>query len=138
LSEGRLATPVSRFGRSVAAALAHLAVSGQFVLMDSANTVTVQPATPKKQWRHLAFITLLTVVVTPVAGAFVFSRRACSNEQLAGVLMLVAQAVVCCLAFLRCPPRPWWGKIAALVLTVPSLFFAMIEVMRFVAFGWKQ
>jgi uncharacterized membrane protein len=91
----------------------------------------------RKPWLYLACIVALTLLVTPFAGAFSVPTGPSSHVQLPGVLMFIALAVLCCVAFLRCPRRPLWAKIVALVLTVPSLLFAVYSVTHFLAFGME-
>jgi hypothetical protein len=83
-------------------------------------------------------IVVLTIVVAPFAGGFWVPIGPASHVKLPGVMMFLALATACCAAFMRCPSRPRWGKIAALVLTVPSLYLAVDTVMMYLAFGWRR
>lgn len=87
---------------------------------------------------YLGIIAVLTVVVTPIAGGFWVPIGPASHVQLPGVLMFVALAGACVTAFIRCPSRPRWGKIAALALSIPSLYLAVDTLFMFLAFGWKR
>lgn len=101
-------------------------------------SVQVERQAPRKPWRYLGFIIALTVLVAPFAGAFEVPIGPASHVQLPGVLMFIALTVLCCIAFVRCPTRPIWGKIAALALSLPSFYFAVDTVMLYLAFGWKR
>ena len=92
----------------------------------------------RRPWRYSALIAALTLIVTPIAGGFEVPIGPASRVQLPGVLMFVALATGCSVAFMRCPSSSRWPKIAALVLLLPSLFFAVDAVMRYVAFGWRR
>jgi hypothetical protein len=106
--------------------------------MDTSAQVAVEQTTTRSPWRYLLFIVVLTAVVTPFAGAFRVPIGPASHVQLPGVLSFLALAVACCVAFMRCPSRPRWGKIAALVLSLPALYLAVDNVMMYLAFGWRR
>jgi len=105
--------------------------------MNPAPTEHLESSTPRKPWRHLAFIAAVTLTVGPVALGFDQTRDRSKGVHLVGAVLAMGLAVACASAFLRCPRRPVSVKVAALLLTVPSLFLALATVMRFYTFWWK-
>lgn len=106
--------------------------------MATSVQIPVQQTGVRTPWRYLALIAGLTVLITPLAGGFWTPIGPVSHVQLPGVLMFVALALTCAGAFLNCPSRPIGWKIAALVLTVPSLYLAVDTVLTYLAFGLKR
>ena len=106
-------------------------------VMDATRPVSVEQAAPRKSWPYFVFIVIITVV-TLFAGAFLFPVGEGSYYQpphelfVVEGLMFVLSAMLCCLAFFRCPSHPRWSKILALVLCVPSLLFAVYVICLFV------
>jgi hypothetical protein len=106
--------------------------------MATTSQTLVQQPSNRKPWRHLALIAGLTFVVTPFALGFSVATGPSSHVQLPGVLMLLALALTCVIAFMHCPARPIWGKLAALVLALPSLCLTVYTVLLYLAFGLRR
>jgi hypothetical protein len=91
-------------------------------------------ASGQRPLTYVLWIVIVTAFVTPIALPFYASAGDASRILPPGVLMLVVSAVTCSALFILCPSRPRWGKITALVLTLPSLFLAVYGTMWFLAF----
>ena len=72
---------------------------------------------------------ILTTIGSTVVGFFVavtFYTPAWNGYiMMPGVIVAIIAAIVCSIAFLSCPMKPVIGKVIALVLLVPSLWFAV-------------
>jgi hypothetical protein len=78
----------------------------------------------------LAASVVVTVAVFPVASRFTVPVLV-DYIQLPGVMLFVANAVVSSFCFFCCPRRPIWAKTLALVLALPSLYFAVFSVLYY-------
>ena len=76
---------------------------------------------------------ILTMLGSTVAGFFVavtfYTPSWNGYIMMPGVVVAVLTALICSTAFLMCPMKPLLGKAIALVLLVPSLWFAVSCVM---------
>ena len=102
--------------------------------MDTQVVSSVPKRPDRGPWTCLGLIAALTIIVTPVALPFWVSCGPTSYLQLPGVIMFLALAIVCTAAFIHCPVDPRWAKAMALILSLPSLFFAVQFGLMFVMF----
>ena len=99
------------------------------------TTESVEQRGLRKPWLYLALIVGLSVATIPLAAGFFVPTGPSSYVKPPGVVLFVALASACCWLSMRCPNRPLWAKVAALVLSLPSLFFAVDSMMMLLAFG---
>ena len=83
---------------------------------------------------------ILTMIGSTVIGFFVavtfYTPTWNGYIMMPGVIVGVLAALICSVAFLLCPMKPVMGKAIALVLLVPSLWFAISCVMGLIYPGF--
>jgi len=99
--------------------------------MDQAS-LTAQ-SKPQKLWIYPLAVVAVTVLGFPIAARFYTPSGPQARVLLPGVIIAVVMALVACILFMRCPRRPLWLKMLTLILSVPSLLFAVNCVMEHVA-----
>lgn len=86
-------------------------------------------------WLCPVAIAITGVLGIAIACPFMTATGETSHFQLPGVCLFVLTALICCTVFFVSPSCPLWCKAIGLLLLLPPLFFAVLSIMLYCAFG---